>query len=164
MELSFTHRFDAPIDEVWAMLHDPASHVAKFTRMGHRELEVVSEEVTDDALDLTIRRQVDIDVPSIASKFISPSNTVTSIDHWERAADGSCSGRYSVDIKGAPAETRGTTKVVADGDGCNYTVVLDVKVKVPLVGDRVAKALRPQLEAQMQQEFEASEAWLSGER
>ena len=48
-----------------------------------------------------------------------------------------------------------------DGDACTYTVVLDVKVKVPLVGDKVAKALRPQLEQQMQQEFEAAEAWLA---
>lgn len=161
MELTFTHRFDRSIDEVWAMVHDPASHVAKFTRMGHRDLEVVDEVVTDSSLDLTIRRQVDIDVPSVAAKFISPSNTVTSVDHWERAADGTLSGHYSVDIKGAPAETRGTTAVRPDGDGSLYTVVLDVKVKVPLVGDRVAKALRPQLEHQMEQEFEAAEAWLS---
>ncbi|WP_426574401.1 DUF2505 domain-containing protein [Aquihabitans sp. McL0605] len=164
MELTFTHRFDASIDELWAMVHDPASHVAKFTRMGHRDLEVLAEEVGDDALDITIRRQVDIDVPSIASKFISPANTVTSVDHWKRAADGSCAGHYEVDIKGAPAQTRGTTRIVADGDGASYTVVLDVKVKVPMVGDRIAKALRPQLEAQMLQEFEASEAWLAGER
>jgi hypothetical protein len=51
---------------------------------------------------------------------------------------------------------------VADGTGCTYTVRLDVKVKVPLVGDRIAKALRPQLEAQLAQEFEAAEAWLAG--
>src|SRR6478736_5497843 len=164
MELTFTHRFDASIDELWAMVHDPASHVAKFTRMGHRDLEVLAEEVGDDALDITIRRQVDIDVPSVASKFISPSNTVTSVDHWERAADGSCAGHYEVDIKGVPAETRGTTRIEADGDGASYTVRLDVKVKVPMIGDRIAKALRPQLEAQMREEFAASEAWLAGER
>lgn len=161
MELTFTHRFDHSIDEVWAMMHDPASHIAKFTRMGHKDLEVVSEAVTDDALDLTLRRQVEMDIPSVAAKFISPSNTVTSTDHWERAADGSCSGHFEVDIKGAPAESKGKTKLVADGSGTAYTVVLDVKVKVPLVGDKVAKALRPQLEQQMQQEFDAAEAWLS---
>lgn len=161
MQITFTHRFDRSIDDVWAMMHDPDAHVAKFTRMGHRDLEVVAQEQTDDSLDLTIRRQVDIDVPSIAAKFISPSNTVTSVDHWQRDADGTLSGHYEVDIKGAPAETKGKTKVEPDGDGCTYTVVLDVKVKVPLVGDKVAKALRPQLEAQMQEEFDAAEAWLS---
>ena len=161
VQIRFTHRFDRPIDDVWAMFADPASHVAKFTRMGHRDLEVLSEEVAEDALDLTVRRQVDLDVPAVAAKFISPSNTVTSTDHWERSADGSCSGHFTVDIKGAPAESRGSTRLEADGDATAYTVELDVKVKVPLVGDKVAKALRPQLEAQMAEEFEAAEAWLA---
>ena len=160
MELTFTHRFDATIDEVWAMVHDPDAHVAKFTRMGHTDLEVLDHTSTDTTLDLTIRRQVTVEVPSIAQKFISPTNTVTSVDHWQRDGDDRCSGHYSVDIKGAPAETRGTTLLVAAGDACDYTVKLDVRVKVPLVGDRVAKALRPQLERQMAQEFEAATAWL----
>lgn len=162
MKISFSHRFDRGIDEVWEMFHDPQAHVAKFTRMGHRDLEVVEEVRTDDALDLTIRRQVDLDVPAVAAKFISPSNTVTSVDHWQRVGDQLLSGHYTVDIKGAPAETRGTTRVEADGDGCTYTVELDVKVKVPVVGEKIAKALRPQLEAQMREEFEAAEAWLAG--
>ena len=161
MELSFTHRFERPIDDVWAMVHDPESHVAKFTRMGHRDLEVVSQEHTDSSLDLTIRRIVSVEVPSIAAKSIKPNNTVTSTDHWERAADGSCSGHYEVDIKGTPAETKGTTKLVAVGDATDYTVKLDVRVKVPMVGDRIAKALKPQLEKQMHEEFAASEAWLT---
>lgn len=161
MELSFSHDFAQPIDVVWAMLHDPAAHVAKFERMGHTDLEVLSEEVGDSSLDLTIRRQVSVEVPSIAQKFISPNNTVTSVDHWERVDDDTCKGHYTVDIKGAPAETKGTTSVVATDEGCTYTVKLDVKVKVPLVGDRVAKALKPQLERQMESEFEAADAWLA---
>ena len=161
MEITFTHRFSVPVDDVWAMVHDPESHVAKFTRMGHTDIEVLAQEVTDSSLDLTIRRQVEMEIPSIAAKFLSPKNTVTSTDHWERAGDGSCSGHFSVDIKGAPAESKGTTKLVADGDGTAYTVTLDVKVKVPLVGDKVAKALKPQLERQMHEEFEAAEAWLA---
>ena len=37
--------FDRSIDDVWAMLHDPDAHVAKFTRMGHTDLEVLSVHV-----------------------------------------------------------------------------------------------------------------------
>ncbi len=161
MELRFTHRFNAPIDEVWAMMHNPEAHVTKFTRMGHEDLEVLDKTITKTSLDLTIRRQVTVEVPSVAKKFISPRNTVTSVDHWERVDETTCQGHYTVDIKGAPAETRGNTKLTADGDATNYEVVLDVSIKVPLVGDRVAKALRPQLERQMEEEFEAAEAWLT---
>lgn len=164
MELTFSHDFDQPIDVIWSMLHDPDAHVAKFTRMGHTDLEVLDQTVTDTTLDLTIKRQVEIEVPSVAKKFISPSNTVTSVDHWERVDDDTCQGHYEVDIKGAPAETKGSTSVEATGTGCRYTVVLDVRVKVPMVGDRIAKALKPQLEKQMIEEFDAAEAWLAGER
>ena len=51
--------------------------------------------------------------------------------------------------------------VPIDEDSCRYTVQLEVKVKVPLVGDKIAGALKPQLEAQMNQEFEAAEHWLA---
>ena len=162
MKLALEHRFTHPVDAVWAMVHDPESHVAKFAAMGHRDIEVVASEVTPSSLDLTLRRQVDMDVPAVAAKLLQPTNTVTSVDHWTRAGDGTLAGRYEVAIKGVPAETRGVTSVVAAGDdACTYAIELDVKVKVPLVGDRIAKALRPQIEAQVRQEFDACETWLA---
>ena len=161
MKLKMAHHFDHPIDQVWAMFHDPESHTAKFTSMGHRDLEVVAQETTADTLDLTIRRTVELEVPSIAKKLITPTNTVTSIDHWERRADGTFGGHYSVDIKGVPAKTSGKTNLVAGDGGADYTVELEVKVSVPLIGEKVAGALRPQLEAQLEAEFAACDAWLA---
>jgi hypothetical protein len=162
MDLTRSHHFAHPIDEVWAMLHHVDAHVAKFDHMGHREIVVVSSDVTDDTLDVTIRRVLDIEVPSVARKILKPTNTVTSTDHWQRNEDGNCEGHYEVDIKGVPVESHGTTEVVADddGEGCTYTVALVVKVKVPIVGDKIAGALRGQLEKQIDTEFEACEAWL----
>jgi carbon monoxide dehydrogenase subunit G len=160
--MTLTHRFSHPLDAVWAMLHDPASHVAKFTGMGHRDLEVVSTESTDTSLDVTIRRTVEMEVPAVARKLITPTNTVTSVDHWSRESDERLAGRYTVDIKGVPAETRGRTSVVADGpDACTYTIELSVKVKVPLIGEKVAGALKPQLTEQIEAEFAACDTWLA---
>lgn len=162
MDLSSTHHFDRPFADVWAMLLDPAAHAAKYEHMGHRDVEVASAEPGDDALAITIVRQVDIEVPGVAKKFISPSNTVTSKDRWERTSDTSASGRTEVDIKGVPIQTSGSTELVDDGaGGCDSTVSLTVKVKVPMIGEKVAGALRPQLEAQLEAEFAASEAWLA---
>jgi carbon monoxide dehydrogenase subunit G len=162
MKLTMSHHFDHPAEEVWTMFHDPDSHVAKFTSMGHRDLEVLEQVSTDDSLDLTIRRTVELEVPSIAKKLITPTNTFTSTDHWERRADGTYGGRYAVDIKGVPAKTSGKTRLVAAPDGgADYTVELEVKVSVPLIGEKVAGALRPQLEAQLEAEFAACETWLA---
>jgi len=162
MDLTSTHHFDRPFADVWAMLRDPDAHVAKYEHMGHREVAVTSADAGEGSLAVTIVRQVDIDVPGIAKKFINPSNTVTSADRWELTAPGKASGRTEVDIKGVPIQTTGSTTLVDDGaGGCDSTVQLTVKVKVPMVGEKVAGALRPQLEAQLEAEFAASEAWLA---
>lgn len=162
MKMSMQRDFEYPADALWAMVHDPASHVAKFERMGHTDIEVVEESVTDTSLDITIRRQVEMDIPSVAKKFFSPKNTVTSADHWVDNGDGTYGGHFDVDIKGAPAESRGVTSIEPlDDSSSRYTITVDVKIKVPLVGDRVAGAMRPQLEAQLEEEFDAAESWLS---
>lgn len=162
MKLTLSHRFAHPVGAVWAMLHDPASHVAKFEGMGHRDLEVVASEVADGSIAITIRRLVDMEVPSVAARFLQPTNTVTSVDHWARESDERLAGHYTVAIKGVPAETQGSTSVVADGpDACTYTIELEVKVKVPLIGEKVAGAIKPQLEAQIAEEFAACDAWLA---
>lgn len=162
MKITKTHRLEATLEEVWAMLSDPAAHTTKFSGMGHREVEVLSTEAGPDSFDITIRRLVDLDVPSIAAKFVKPTNTVTSVDHWERRGDDQLGGHYSVDIKGVPAETKGVTSVIAEPDACAYTVELEVKVKVPMIGEKIAGALRGQLEEQMEAEFAACDAWLAG--
>ena len=165
MKISAIHQFDYPAATVWEMLHNPDSHVAKFARMGHSDIEVVSSEVTDTTLDIVLVRQVEMDIPSVAKKFLQPTNTVTSTDRWEDRGDGTYGGHFSVDIKGAPAESKGITKLVPINDvACEYTLEVAVKVKVPLVGEKIAGALRPQLETQLQGEFEAAEAWLGGDR
>lgn len=162
MDITSSHHFDRPFADVWAMLLDPEAHAAKYEHMGHRDVEVTSAEAADDSLAITIVRQVDIDVPGIAKKFINPSNTVTSQDRWELEGAGSAAGRTEVDIKGVPVQSNGRATLVDDGDGgCDYTVELSVKVKVPMVGEKVAGALKPQLTEQLEAEFAAAEAWLA---
>ena len=162
MDISLSHHFDRPFADVWAMLLDPDAHVAKYEHMGHREVVVQEAVPGDDTLHITIVRQVDIDVPGIAKKFINPSNTVTSKDRWDLSSDGSARGHSDVEIKGVPVQSTGSASLVDDGaGGCDSTIQLAIKVKVPMVGEKVAGALRPQLEAQIRAEFAASEAWLA---
>jgi hypothetical protein len=162
MDLSSSHHFDRPFADVWAMLLDPDAHVAKYEHMGHRDVVISDAEPGEDRLAITIVRQVDIDVPGIAKKFINPSNTVTSQDTWERTGDASAAGKTEVDIKGVPVQSNGKATLLDDGNGgCDYTVDLTVKVKVPMVGEKVAGALKPQLQEQLEAEFAAADAWLS---
>lgn len=162
MELTARHTFDAPIDRVWAMFSDPASHVAKFESMGHREIQVLTEERSDDALRLVVQRVIDAELPGFAKKVLKPSNTVVSDDRWHREADGSCSGEFTVDTKGAPVKGWGTTRLTPAGDGrTDYEVTANVEVKVPLVGGRIADWSRGEIAQQFDAEFAAGDAWLA---
>jgi len=162
MEITAQHTFARPLAQVWAMFLDPDAHVGKYADMGQRDVEIVELEQSTDALDITIVRIIDGEVPAIAKKFIRPSNSMTTKDRWERDPDGICTGRSVISVRNVPISSSAVATLVADGaDACVYTIDLTVELKVPLVGDRIVRALRPQLLSQMEAEFDASERWLA---
>ena len=161
MDVRGTHVFDAPIDRVWAMFHDPDSHVAKFEQMGHRNIEVVDHHGDDDRLVLTIRREVTVEVPGFARKVLRPTNTVTSVDDWRRHDDGTCSGVYTVDAPGVPIDVRGSTRLTPDGDRTTYEVEVTVSVNIPLIGGKISSWARGDVEQQLLDEFAAGDRWLA---
>ena len=163
MEIRASHHFDRPLAEVWAMFLDPDAHVGKYAEMGHHDIRILSAEPGDDSLRISIVRKVDGDVPAIARKFIKPSNTITTTDRWQRDAAGGYTGHSKVDVRNVPVAASAEATLVADedGEGCTYKVVLSVALKVPLVGERIAGAMRPQLTEQLNAEFVACDAWLA---
>lgn len=161
MRISRTHEVDAPLDACWAMVHDPDSHVAKFTAMGHRDLQVVECDRTEDHLHLVIDRVVDVEVPSFARRVLQPTNSVRSTDDWSRAQDGTCHGTFTLATRGVPIDIAGTTSLV-DGDaGTRYTIEVEVSVRVPVIGRRVAEVARGIVEQQLDDEFRLCDQWVA---
>lgn len=162
MEITAQHTFARPLETVWAMFLDPEAHVGKYADMGQREVEVLELEQGDDSLDIVIARIVDGEVPAIARKFLHPSNTLTTTDRWERNAEGVCTGRSVIAVRNVPISSSARATITPDGpEACVYTIDLTVELKVPLIGDRIVRALEPQLRSQIEAEFEASERWLA---
>jgi hypothetical protein len=164
MRFTDGHHFAAPLDDVWAMFRDPTSHVRKFTRMGHREVTVVESSGDDDGFHLVVRRLVDVDLPGFAKRVLKPTNTVTTTDSWHRRPDGTCEGTQQIDTQGAPVQISATTSLRPDGDGTRYEIAVDLEVKVPLIGGRLADWSTGMVRDQLADEFAAGDAWLGGER
>ena len=80
MHLTMSHDLDASMERCWKMFVDPQSHIAKFTAMGHREIEIIECETSDDRIRLVIERLVDADIPSFARRVFQPTNRVRSVD------------------------------------------------------------------------------------
>ena len=161
MDLTERHTFSAPIDRVWEMFSDPASHVAKFEGMGHRNVEVLESEGDDRHLHLVVRRVVEVEIPGFARKVLKPTNTVTSTDDWHANDDGTYGGTFAVDIQGAPVKSSGTTRLTPAGDRTDYEINVLFDVKVPLIGGRIASWAKGDVSKQIGMEFEAGDRWLA---
>lgn len=161
MEHRETHTFDAPIEAVWAMFTDPASHVAKFTSMGHKGVEILETHGDDRSFDIKITREVTVDLPGFAKRVLKPTNTVITTDHWEANDDGTYGGGWVIETVGAPVDIAGTTKLTPAGGQTRYDLTIDLKVNVPLVGGKIANWAKGDLLKQTEQEFAAGDTWLA---
>jgi hypothetical protein len=163
-------RLAHPPESVVAMLLDTDAHVATYEHMGHRDVRLLRAHREPDALEVAIVRRVDVEVPAAARRFVHPTNTVTSEDRWERTAPDRCTGRSDVTIAGLPVGSVGRATVAparhAEGGGgrsraTDYEISLALDIRIPIVGPRVARLMRGQLERQIDAQFDATESWLA---
>lgn len=162
MKMSMSHTFAASAKECWQMFSDPAAHVAKFEGMGHHGVTIIDKNKTKKSLAITITREVDIDgIPGFAKKFIKPRNTVVSIDRWSDNGDGTYSGEFTIDTKGTPIAISGTTLLEAKGDSTSYSIDVEVKVNVPLVGGKLEGFAKGIVDKQLREEFRLADEWLA---
>jgi hypothetical protein len=162
MDVRASHTFDHPIEKVWAMFCDQDAHVAKFTGMGHRDIEVLDYSNDGAKVMIRVQRVVDVDLPGSAKKVLKPTSTVESTDHWNDNGDGTYGGTFVADAKGQPVDVKGTTRLSSTGDDqTRYEVTATVKVNVPLVGGKIEKWARGDIEKQMSEEFDAGDKWLA---
>ena len=76
--------------------------------------------------------------------------------------DGTYGGTFELETQGAPIETRGRTLLEADGeDRTRYEVTIDLKVKVPLIGGKIADFSKGIIQRQMADEFRLGDEWLA---
>jgi len=162
MDVSKSHTYGASVDAVVDMFGDPDAVTARYAGMGHRDIEIRSCERTDDGLTVVSSRVVDVDLPGFAKKVLSPTNTMVQTDTWTAGSDGTWSGRFAVEVAGAPVELSGSMALAPDGDGTRHDVTITMNVKVPLVGGKIADwAGKNDVPRTLDQEFAAGDAWLA---
>jgi hypothetical protein len=157
-----THYFEAPIEQVWAMFRNADSHVDKFRRVGHTNIEVQEYDASEEHVRLVIARDVSLELPGFAKKVLSPTNHVVSTDQWAAKGDGSYGGSFEAVTRGAPVHITGTTHIQQEGaDRTRYDLTTAVDVRIPVLGKRLASWLATDLHEQMEQQFLAGDDWLT---
>lgn len=138
MRLSGSHAYSVPVEIVIAMLRDQAATIAKYESMGHRDVKILEFASDDTALRIVSSRVVEVELPAFAKKALKPTNTMVQTDEWRRRDDGSWAGTFDVEVHGSPAHISGTMTLGPDGTGSRHDVTLDVDVKIPLIGGKIA--------------------------
>ncbi len=158
MKVTHSVRYEASVEEVYAMLSDPAFREHATLAQG-----AVSADATVDggSVRIDFRRHND-EVPGFARKLIGGEELhATQAEDW---SDDAYEADMSITTEGIPAGIHGTRTLVEDGDGTLDTFEGESRAKIPLVGGKIEKLLAEKLVLGWNVEHRAGVAWLRGER
>lgn len=140
MRFEVRHEYAAGVEEVFAVLTDFALMSEKYESLGQSGVELIEREVSDEAVTVSTRRIVPLELPGFASKFLSPRQTVLQTDSWTAPDErGVRTGTFVVQAKGAPVTVSGTMRLAPDGPRRAVDeMTITVECKVPLIGGKLA--------------------------
>lgn len=157
MKLTHSVRYDASVEDVYAMLTDRAFRQAAVDAQGALSSDI---SITGGTVRITMETPNN-DIPSFAKKFVGQTVTSEQSEDW---SDDAYEASFSVVPKGTPARISGTRALVAQGDGCLDTFEGEVVAKIPLIGGKLEKLVGEKLTEGWDTEHGVGVRWLAGDR
>lgn len=162
--VKFRHEltYDAPPDEVFAMLADPAFRAKVCDAQGVVSHDIDLTPAADGAGFALVSEQVQdtAGLPSIAKKIVGDTTKAVIEEQWTSRTGGT----ISITAPGKPTTATGTVRLEARGGGTTEVVELDVKVKVPVIGGKLEALMADNIKAGLEVEQTTGTAWLGGQR
>ena len=159
--MRFSHElsYDAPPEDVYAMLADPS-----FRERVSLAREVVSFDVTmtPTTSGFTLvndQIQPTAGLPSFAKKFAGKTTKAIQREDWQDHSSGS----LTIETPGKPTSIKGTITLTGSDGGTVERVELEVKAKVPLIGGKLESVMADQIREGMDVEHQVGQAWLREE-
>lgn len=145
--------YDAPLEEVAAMLTDPAFRERVLERM-----KVLRGEVTVEQGVVTIDQvQTAKGLPSVATKLVGDEIRILQVERWTSPDHAD----VEVTIPGKPGEMRGTADLVASAGRTTEKVDMEITVRIPLVGGKLESLVAQMLEEALETEHRTGVEWLA---
>src|SRR5690606_18255707 len=130
MKISHEVRYDASVEDVYAMLTDPA-----FRERATLAQDATSVDVDVDGGEVRITLvRPNTDLPAFARKVAGETVTVVQAESW---SDDAYECDFSVSPQGLPARITGTRTLVEDGAGTLDLFEGESHAKVPLIGGKL---------------------------
>lgn len=162
-KFTWTQRYDAAPDKVFAMLSDPEFVVAKGKAGGAFEVDPkVTEESDGTTVVVSKRTQPAAGLPSFAQKIVGDKVHLVETQRFPApAADGTRNGTFEVDFGSTPMSFKGKLIVAPAGAGTTVTTDGEFKSSIPLVGGKLEGVAKGETEDYLRKEGTTGAAWLT---
>lgn len=160
MSTRLTHvmRYDAPIEQVAAMLADRAFREEVCGNQRATSHHVSIDGVQGDPMQVRIEMAQPTDkVPAFARKIVGETTTIVQTESWTSATYAD----VTVTIPGKPGEMVGTAVLEPFETGTVETVTLDITVRIPLVAGKIEELIAKLLGSALRAEERTGKAYLS---
>ena len=164
VKFGFEQRWTAPVDDIMSTYLDEAFwkglDSSSFSKMAPPEvLDLERDDAAGTAL-VRLRYKVDADLPAQAARFIDPNDVA-----WVQETRWDLSAR-TADVRFLPVQAasliRATAGIVVQEDGADTVRELrgEFKVRIPLVGSTVEKAVVGDIGTNLDEEADAVARYL----
>ena len=160
--MKFRHEiaYDAPAEDVWAMLSDPAFRERSCDAMGVLD-RTISVEPAGDGMRVHIDQvQPTEGLPSFAKTFAGSTTRAIQEEQWSDHRTAS----LTVTTPGKPSEITGTLTLTESGGRTVEAFEGECKVRLPLIGGKIEGLMADLFRKGMDKEHTAGVAWLEGHR
>lgn len=163
MRIEHEWSYEAPAEQVYAMIIDPAFQEAKCR---HAAAVSFSADVTrvDGHDEVLVHRSMSTaDLPSQLRSLIGETIDIVERQVWQAEADdqGGRTADLRVEIKAAPVAFTGRITMTPDSGHTRLRAKGDLVAKIPLVGGRIEEAARPAITGAIDIEQETGREFLT---
>ena len=162
MDIDVANEYPADPATVFAMFGDAGFLRDRSEALGHTDVDVVECGPVDDEFRIRIKRKVLVNVPKFARKVLSPRTSIEQTDSWDLDTDstGARSGRWEVNVKGAPISMQGEITLAPSDTGTVHHITGDMNIAIPVIGNRLKGFLLQDTFDSIQGEYNQSLAYL----
>lgn len=163
MKIEETWSYDAPADQVFEMLLDPAFQEAKCAATGALSHSVsINDQVTPQVIE-THREMATEGLPENIARLVGKTLKIIEIQRWSQpGGDGSRTADIDVSLSGLPVNFAGHIQLTPDGGSTQMHVLGDLRARIPLVGKKVEIASAPAFSGGVQIEAQTGRTYLAG--
>jgi len=138
MKFTITHAYLKDTNTLFKVLTDESYLKEKLEATGAKKIHIL--ECNERNGNFIIKRQMDLpsNPPGFAKKFIKAMNEVSATDTWQSFDGEEKTGVFDLVVKGVPGSLSGIITLRPTKKGCDYIIEFDVRVPIPLIGNKIA--------------------------